>query len=187
MRDDGSIGSDPAVLDENIKKTTADTKKSLKKLEDSLKEGLADLKDAEAVLKGYEDQYASVRDLILDMPPEARGTLEDKLLTPVKKNRDDLVPAILEMRKANATLAGAVKTEQDYVKLLEKLLVNKDAYDKKKKTFGKYCEVLDDLTNVDDWWGHFGPAKATTAKVSAQKSGFDKLILAFSSKKKAKA
>jgi hypothetical protein len=181
-KDDGDKGSIPSAVSEDLDKTHAKVKGLIAKLETALKTGKKDLSIAEGQMNGFEMQYDTVRQLILDMPPEARDTLEEKLLVPIKKSRDALVPAVLEMRQANTRLEGAIKSEKAYLVDLEKL-----RKDKKKLLAGKisqsdYNRKEEELFTVEEWWGHFGPAKSTTVKLSKGSSGFDKLIKAFKAK-----
>jgi hypothetical protein len=152
------------------------------KLEAALKSGEDELGIAENQMKLLEMQYESVRELILDVPPEARDTLEEKLLAPIKKNRDALVPAVQEMRKANKTLEGAIRSEKAYFADVDKLMKEKKKLEDGTITEADYNRKEEELFTVEDWWGHFGPAKATTAKVKKSGDGFGKLITAFKAK-----
>jgi hypothetical protein len=182
VKDGGGTGSIPDEVGKDLKKTHKASKAMIDKLEAALKSGEDELGIAENQMKLLEMQYESVRELILDVPPEARDTLEEKLLAPIKKNRDALVPAVQEMRKANKTLEGAIRSEKAYFADVDKLMKEKTKLEDGTITESDYNRKEEELFTVEDWWGHFGPAKATTAKVKKSGDGFGKLITAFKAK-----
>lgn len=182
VKDDGGTMAIPDSIGEDLKKTHAKSKAMIEKLEKALKSGKDELATAEHQMKLMEDQYASAREMIVDLPPETHKTLEDKLLLPIKKSRDELVPAVHEMRRANKLLEGAVEKEKKYFKTLDSLLKDKKKWETGQIDTATYRQKQMDVFTVDDWWGHFGPAKATTAKVKKSGDTFGGLIKAFKAK-----
>ena len=187
-KDSGDKGAVPAAVMENLEKSLVKSKKLVKQLEDALKAGKADQVKVEAQVSLLETQYVEMRKLVLDMPPEAHDTLEDKLMKPLKKSRDDLVPALKEMLQSNKTLEGAIKSEKAYLKQLEDAKKNKDKHDAGKIDFNEWFQRSVAEYNVDEWWGVFGPAKATSAKVKKDSEKIGSLFDQFKAKfKKVKA
>jgi len=172
----GDKGAIPAVVSEDLTKTKARTVKLIKNLEKALKEGQPELVRTEALVSQFESDYASTRDLIKDTPPEAQATLEEKLLKPIKQSRDELIAPLEQMRRANKTLENAIKSEKEYLKKLDKLLKQRAKLEAGEITQRDYERKEEELFTVNEWWGHFGPAKATAAKVSKKRSKLTSLI-----------
>jgi hypothetical protein len=181
-KDSGDKGAIPSAMSEDLAKSITKSKKLLDNLEKALDAGEKDLVKVEAQVKQLELEYASRRELILDMPPEAHDLLEQKLLVPTKKSRDELVPAMLEMQKSNKTLAGAIKSEKAYHAKLTDLAKDKKKLQEGKITQSEYQRKEEDLFTVEDWWGVFGPAKATSAKVQKDNDKIGSLFSQFKAK-----
>lgn len=186
--DEGDKTATPAVLRATLEKTLTRSRKLLSNLEDALKKGKEDQAKTEAQVKALEDEYVAMREMLKDFPPEAMSLLEDKLLVPLKKSRDELTPALKEMMQSNKTLEGAVKSEQAYVKKLEDGMKDKSDYLTGKIEYGDFTQASRDRFSVEDWWGVFGPAKATSAKVKKDSEKIGGLFGQFKAKfKKATA
>jgi hypothetical protein len=178
----GDKGAIPAALSKDLTKTKERTEKLIKNLEKALKQGQPELVRTEAMVSQFESDYASARELIKDTPPEAHATLEEKLLKPIKESRDELIEPLEQMRRANNTLENAIDSEKEYLKKVKKLLKQRDKLEAGKITQSDYYRKEEELFTVNEWWGHFGPAKATAAKVSKKRTKFKGLISAVKKK-----
>ena len=186
---DGEKTARIAAIEKDIVLTHGKSQKLLATLTKAKAESEKELKEARAELKAIEDQYASVRALLLDaVPPEAQDTFEAKLLNPIKENRDAMIPALKELEAADKRLEGAVKSETAYFEKLSGILKKKKELQEGKIKIDDYKKEVAKDFGVEEWWGHFGPAKATRAKVSKSSSALGKIADAFKAKfKKAKA
>jgi hypothetical protein len=181
---DGSKSSRTDALTNDIEKTHAQTAKLLDNLRKAQKGAEPELLEAEAEDKALADQYKTVAELIEEMPEIARDSLHAKLLTPIEKQRADLAPALEQMRRANKTLEGAIKSEEAYLGKLDGLLADKKSLTDGSINLAEYKKRANAAYTVDDWWGVFGPAKATKAKVSQERGKLGSLISAFKAKMK---
>ncbi|RZJ10544.1 MAG: hypothetical protein EOP39_08555 [Rubrivivax sp.] len=166
-KESGDKGSVPAVLEEQLNKTIKEVDASITKYEALVKQAASELKSALDEDKVLEDQVKSTEQLLDGLPPEALPKLQAQLLDPVVRGRQTLAKVITDMRKANKTLEAGLKSEQDYMKKLKDL-----KRDKKKMADGKIdddelWERQKNKAAVEEWWGHFGPAKATKVKLKA--------------------
>lgn len=187
-KDSGGKGAIPSAVSEDLAKTIKKVEKLLDTLTKALDSGEKDLVKVEAQVKQLETEYTGMRDLILDMPPEAHDMLETKLLNPLKKSRDELVPALLRMQQSNKTLTGAIKSEKAYLTKLETLAKEKKKLQEGTIEMSDYQRKEEELFTVEDWWGTFGPAKATSAKVKKDSDKIGGLFSQFKAKfKKATA
>ena len=178
----GDKGAIPSAVSEDLAKSIEKSQKLLTNLEKALKSGGPDLVKVEAQVALLELEYVEWRKMILDFPPEAHDLLEGKLLTPLKKSRDELIPAMQRMQQSNKTLEGAIKSEKAHLTKMQSL-----AKDKKKLADGlitqaDYNQKEEDLFTVDEWWGIFGPAKATSAKVKKDSDKVGSLFSQFKAK-----
>jgi hypothetical protein len=172
------------ALTNDIEKTHAQTARLLENLRKAQAEGEPELVRTQAQDDLLAQQYKTVAELIEEMPPEARDSLHAKLLTPIEHRRADLAPALEQMTRANKTLLAAIKSEETYLKKLDDLLADKKALEAGTITERQYKDRANAAYTVDDWWGVFGPAKATKAKVAKESSSFDTAIKALKAKLK---
>lgn len=186
VKDGGGTGSIPDAVNKDLAETIKRVETQLAKLEKALETGEKDFQLAESQMKSLEDQYVAMRELILEMPPEAREMLEDKLMTPLKNDRDELAPAVREMQRSNKSLDGAIKSEKAYLVKLNKLASERKKLEDGTITKSDYNRKEEELFTVDDWWGVFGPAKATSAKVKKKTEKTESLFTQFKNKFKKK-
>ena len=185
-KDSGDKGAIPSAVSEDLAKTIKGSEKLIANLEKALDSGTKEQESTELQMKGLEEQYATVRELILDMPPEARDMLEEKLLGPIKNNRDQLTPALKEMQQSNKTLTGAIKSEKAYLTKLQNLMKDKKKLLAGTITMSDYNRKEEEVFTVEEWWGVFGPAKATSAKVKKSSEKTESLFSQFKAKFKKK-
>ena len=181
-KDSGDKGAVPSAVSEDLAKNIEKWKKSVAKLEKALEQGQADLKDVETQVKKLEDEYVDMRKMILDFPPEAHDLMEKKLLEPLAKSRNELAPAQKDMMQSNKSLEGAIKSEQTYLTKMQDLMKDKKKLQSGEITQSDYDRKEAEVFTVEDWWGVFGPAKATSAKVKKDSSKVGGLFSQFKAK-----
>lgn len=182
----GDKGAVPAVIGKELQHTRDRSAELVEKLEKALEGAADELQIAEDQDKLFELQYKNMDELIEEMPPEARDSLKQKLLKPIQDSRDELAPALQQMRQSKRTLEGAIKTEKEYLDKLDKLLAQKSKLDSGQISKDDYWREQTKVFSVEEWWGHFGPAKATRVKVGKNESKFKQLTEALRLKVKKK-
>lgn len=175
-KNSGDKGSVPAVLEQQLDKTLKEVEAAITKLQGLVKQGNDELQNALDEDKALAVRVKHTEELLDGLPPEVLPKLNAQLLDPLVRGRATLAKVIEQMRNANKTLEGGLKSEQDYLKKLKALQKDKD-----KLASGKIDE--DELWNrqkekaaVEEWWGHFGPAKATKVKVQSDTSKLGSLF-----------
>ena len=181
-KESGDKGAIPSAVSEDLAKSIDKSKKMIVKLEQSLKEGKSDLKAVETQAKNLEDEYVDMRKMILDFPSEAHDLLEKKLLEPLAKSRNELAPAQKEMMQSNKSLEGAIKSEQTYLTKMENLMKDKKRMLAGEISMADYNRKEEEHFTVEDWWGVFGPAKATSVKVKKDSGKIGTLFGQFKTK-----
>lgn len=188
--DDGSKGAVPSAVSENLKLTTKKCEELIKKLDKALKSGIKDQSLAMGKLEKLTRSVADAKDVIKETPTEGQAALTEKLLNPLIGKRAEMHKAVESMTQSNLTLQRAIKSEQAYLVKLKEIAKLKGDLQSGRMSESDFNREEENLFAVEDWWGVFGPARATVLKVEqeAKSSGsiLDKFMAKFKKKEKAK-
>lgn len=168
----GDKGAIPSNVSEDLSRTIRKVEGTIGKLEKAMQAGVKDQKEAETQLKLLVSQIKENSDLILLMPVENQAIMTVKMLNPIQANREKVENALQEMVQSNESLIKAYNSENAYLTKLKRLMASKKKLEEGAITQQDYNRKEEELFTVENWWGVFGPAKATVlqAKEGAKKS-----------------
>ncbi len=162
---DGNKGATPDVWTKDVEKTIKKVETLIGELEKAEKQGKEELKVAEEEEASLQLKLKSIKELLDGLPPEALPTLEAKLQTPIETGIKVLAGIIDKMKSANKLLENSLKTERAYLVKLKDYKNDKDLMKDGTINADQLWGRQVNKTSIEEWWGVFGPAKVTKAKV----------------------